>query len=432
MRVDNTPKAFVHRTAPHKIPNVSGMKIVIAPDSFKESLSAAEVAQAIAAGVRRAAPDAHIVCLPMADGGEGTLDAVLAATGGQRREIEVRGALGEVRRAGWGWLGEGRAVVEMAQAAGLELTPAAQREPMRASSHGVGELIRAALDAGAAHIVLGLGGSATTDGGAGMIAALGARLLDAQGQALPEGGGALARLARIDLSGLDARIARTRFEVACDVDNPLCGPEGAARVFGPQKGATPEQTLELDRCLAYYAQVCAPHLPRGSRSARDVHDVRDGRDVYDARDSHDLPAVHDRPGAGAAGGLGYAALAFLNASLRPGVQIVAELAGLEGALTGAALAFTGEGRLDAQTLRGKTPAGVIRMAHRLGVPVVALAGSLAPGYQALHEIGLTAAFSLTSGPASLQHAMEHAAPLLTERAFEVTRLWLAAFRETLT
>ena len=380
------------------------MKIVIAPDSFKESLAAPEVAQAIARGVKRAVPGAHVVCVPMADGGEGTVRAVLAATGGQWRTADVRGSLGEPRQAGWGWLGEGCAVIEMATAAGLELTPPAQRDPMRASSYGVGQLILAALDAGATRIILGLGGSATNDGGAGMMAALGVRFLDARGHELPGGGAALATLHRIDSSNLDPRLETTRFDVACDVDNPLCGPTGASHVFGPQKGAMPGQVRELDRALSHYADVCARHLS---------HDVR------------------DKPGAGAAGGLGYAALAFLDAAFRPGVDLVAEVGGLEQALEGAALAFTGEGRMDTQTLYGKTPAGVARIAHRLGVPLVALAGSLGTGYEALHEAGVTAAFCIVDAPMSLQEAVARTKALLAGRACDITRLWLAAERRRL-
>ncbi len=382
----------------------AAVKIVIAPDSFKESLSAPDVAQAIAQGVLRAAPQAQVVCVPMADGGEGTVQAVLAATGGQWRETEVRGALGEPRRAGWGWLGAGSAVIEMAAAAGLELIAPGERQPLRASSYGVGQLVRAALDAGATRIILGLGGSCTNDGGAGMLWALGARLLDAQGRALADGGGALGALASVDLSGLDPRLKQTRLDVACDVDNPLCGPKGAAHIFGPQKGATPEQVLELDRNLSHYADVCSRHVPRNAR---------------------------DLPGAGAAGGLGYAALAFLGARFHPGVALVAEISGLEQALQGAALAYTGEGRMDAQTLHGKTPAGVARIAHKLGVPVVALAGSLGEGYEALHNIGITAAFSLAGGPMSLAEAVRQAPTLLAQRACDATRLWLAAGKRRL-
>jgi len=380
------------------------VKIVIAPDSFKESLSAPEAAQAIARGVQQAAPGAQVVCVPMADGGEGTVQAVLAATGGQWREADVRGALGEPRRAGWGWLDDGTAVIEMATAAGLEHMRPEQRDPMRASSYGVGQLVRAALDAGARRIILGLGGSATNDGGAGMLAALGVRLLDAQDGELAPGGGALAQLARIDTSALDPRLRNVQVEVACDVDNPLCGPQGASYVFGPQKGATPDQVRELDRCLAHLADVCARHLSRDLR---------------------------DTPGAGAAGGLGYAALAFLDATFRPGVEIVAEVGGLEAAMAGAALAFTGEGRMDAQTLRGKTPAGVARVASRAGVPVIALAGSLGEGYQALYAGGIVAAFSLANGPITLQQACQQAGQLLADRAQDAMRLWMAGGKRRL-
>jgi len=380
------------------------VKIVIAPDSFKESLSAPDAAQAIAHGVRQAVPGAQTVCVPMADGGEGTVQAVLAATGGQWRQADVRGALGEPRQAGWGWLDDGTAVIEMATAAGLELTPPAQRDPLRATSHGVGQLVRAALDAGARRIILGLGGSATNDGGAGMLAALGLRLLDAQDRELPPGGAALAGLARIDTTQLDRRLRDVKIEVACDVDNPLCGPQGASHVFGPQKGATPAQVRELDAALGRLADVCARHLSRDLRNT---------------------------PGAGAAGGLGYAALAFLDAAFRPGVEIVAEVGGLEQAMAGATLAFTGEGRMDAQTLRGKTPAGVARIASRAGVPVIALAGSLGEGYQALYAGGITAAFSLASGPMTLQQACEQAAQLLADRAHDAMRLWLAAGKRML-
>ena len=380
------------------------MKIVIAPDSFKESLSAPDAAAAIERGVKQAYPGAQTLCVPMADGGEGTVAAVLAATGGQWRTTAVRGALGESLQAPWGWLDDGTAVIEMAAAAGLEQTPPAQRDPLRASSGGVGELLRAALDAGARRIILGLGGSSTNDGGAGLLAALGVRFLDAGGGDLPPGGGALQHLDRIDTRGLDPRLAGARIEIASDVDNPLCGPQGASHTFGPQKGASPGQVALLDRGLARLADVCARHL---------------GRDLRDA------------PGAGAAGGLGYAAHAFLNADFRPGVEVVAELGKLAQAMEGAALAFTGEGRMDAQTLRGKTPAGVARIARQAGVPVVALAGSLGDGYQDLHAGGITAAFSLAPGPVTLQQACDQAAQYLCDRARDVMQLWLAAGKRRL-
>jgi len=380
------------------------VKIVIAPDSFKESLSAPDAAAAIARGIKQAYPGAHTVCIPMADGGEGTVAAVLAATGGQWRSTPVRGALGEALDADWGWLPDATAVIEMAAAAGLEQTPPEQRDPLRADSHGVGQLVRAALDAGARRIILGLGGSATNDGGTGLLRALGVRFLDAGRRELPPGGAALAALDSIDTSGLDARLADTRIEIASDVDNPLCGPHGASHTFGPQKGASPQQVAELDASLARLADVCARHL---------------GRDLRDA------------PGAGAAGGLGFAAHAFLDAHFRPGVELVAELGGLAQAMQGTALAFTGEGRMDAQTLRGKTPAGVARIAQQAGVPVVALAGSLGDGYQELHAGGITAAFSLAPGPLTLQQACDNAAQYLADRARDVMQLWLAAGKRML-
>ncbi|MBR8651909.1 glycerate kinase [Achromobacter sp. Marseille-Q0513] len=380
------------------------MKIVIAPDSFKESISAPAAAEAIARGVKAAFPGAQTVCVPMADGGEGTVEAVLAAASGEARMQTVNDALGHKVDAAWGMLADGTAVIEMAAASGLELIAPARRDPMRASSHGVGELILAALDAGARHIILGLGGSATNDAGAGMLTALGARLLDAEGHSLPPGGGALARIAAIDIRGLDSRLAGVRIDVACDVDNPLCGPQGASHVFGPQKGATPEQVRELDQALARFADICARSLEADHR---------------------------DAPGAGAAGGLGFAAKAFLDARFRPGVEIVAELGGLAQVVEGATLVFTGEGRMDAQTLRGKTPAGVARIARQAGVPVVALAGSLGEGYEALHACGISAAFSLAPGPITLQQALNDAERLLHDRARDVMQLWMAAQKRML-
>lgn len=376
------------------------MKIVIAPDSFKESLSAAEVAAAIAAGLREVWPQAELVCRPMADGGEGTLAALIAATGGEYRERVVRGPLGEPVTAQWGWIAASRsAVIEMAAASGLQLVPPQQRDVLRACTHGTGELIRAALDAGATRIVLGFGGSATNDGGSGMLRALGARFEDAAGSPLPPGGAALAQLARIDLSGLDPRLAQVDFEVACDVDNPLCGPRGASQVFGPQKGATPEQVRQLDAALARFADVCTQTLGRDDR---------------------------DLPGSGAAGGIGFAARSFLGASFRPGIELVAEVSGLEQALIGADLVITGEGRIDLQTLHGKTPMGVASIAKRHGVPVVALAGMLGEGYQQLYGHGIDAAFSLAPGPISLADALAEAPRLLRQRAADIARLWQLA------
>ena len=377
------------------------MKLVIAPDSFKESLSAPEVAAAIARGWRQVFPDAEILLRPMTDGGEGTVDAVLAAVGGERREQLVRGPLGEPVMAHWGWLGDATAVLEMAAASGLHLVPRERRDATVTSSHGSGELIRAALDAGARRIILGLGGSATNDAGAGLLQALGVRFLDADEHQLPAGGAALARLARIDVGGLDPRLQRVRVDIAADVDNPLCGPRGASQVFGPQKGASPQQVESLDAALRHYATLVATTL---------------------GEDHSQLPGV------GAAGGLGFAAKAFLRARFRPGVELVAELSGLAEAVQGADLLITGEGRLDAQSLHGKTPVGVARVARAAGVPVIALAGSLGEGYQALYQAGIDAAFSLTCGPQSLEQAMAAAAVELQARACDLARLWRLAGR----
>ncbi|MDR6236948.1 glycerate kinase [Pseudomonas oryzihabitans] len=378
------------------------MKIVIAPDSFKESLSAAGVASALARGLRQALPQAELVECPLGDGGEGTLDAVLAATGGEARQAQVTGPLGEPVKARWGWLAEQRtAFVEMASASGLELVPKARREVLVATSRGTGELLRAALDEGAERLVLAIGGSATNDGGAGLLQALGVRLLDEHGKELAPGGAALAKLARIELTDLHPRLAEVEVVIAADVDNPLCGPQGASHIFGPQKGASPAQVRQLDEALAHFAAITAATL---------------GRDVK------------DQPGAGAAGGVGFAALAFLQATFRAGIEVVAELVGLEAALQDADLALTGEGRLDGQTLRGKTPAGVLRLARRHGVPVVAVAGSLGDGYDALYEQGLAAAFSLVPGPLSLEEAVTQAEVLLERTARDIGRLWGMARR----
>lgn len=375
------------------------MKLVIAPDSFKESLSARAVADAIAAGWARVYPDAELLLCPMADGGEGTVDAVLAATGGERQQTEVSGPLGDPVSATWGLLPGQRAVIEMAEASGLHRVERARRNVLTASSYGTGELIRAALDAGVRRMVLGLGGSATNDGGAGLLCALGVRMLDVDGRDLPPGGAALARLRHIDLTGLDTRLAQVEVLVAADVDNPLCGPRGASAVFGPQKGATPAQVEQLDAALEHYADVMASTL---------------GEDL------------RNLPGVGAAGGLGFAARAVLKAAFRPGVELVAELAGLAEALQGADLVITGEGRLDGQSLHGKTPVGVARIARAAGVPVIALAGSLGEGYQRLYAEGIGAAFSLAPGPLSLEQAMAEAGQQLSARAADLARLWQIA------
>jgi len=374
------------------------MRVVIAPDSFKECLSAAEVANAIASGVRQALPDAEIVCVPMADGGEGSLDAVLAATSGQRCTVQVLNANAQPCDASWAWLGDGRAFIEMAAAAGLEQIPPAERKPLQAGSYGVGQLVRAAVEHGARHIVLGLGGSATNDAGAGLLQALGARLLDDQGNELPSGGAALRKVSRIDCAQVEPRLKDVRFEIAVDVDNPLTGPRGASAIFGPQKGASVDDVAELDAALAHFADVCAQHCGKDERHT---------------------------PGMGAAGGLGFAVKMFFDANFRPGVELLAELSGLDEALQGADLLFTGEVRMDAETLLGKTPAGVARHARRQGIPVLAIVGSLGEGYEALYDAGITAAFSLAPGPIPLEQAYRHATDYLRQRAGDCMRVWLA-------
>lgn len=375
------------------------MKLVIAPDSFKESLSAPGVASAIARGWQSIYPEADIQLCPMADGGEGTVEAVLAATGGECRELQVCGPLGDPVLAHWGWLPDAQAVIEMAAASGLHWVAPTQRDARITTTRGTGELILAALDAGARRIILGIGGSATNDAGAGLLEALGVRLLDGAGQPVAPGGAALLDVQRIDLTGLDPRLAQVEVLVAADVDNPLCGPRGASHVFGPQKGASPEQVQQLDKALGHFADVMAAALGE------------DHRDI---------------PGVGAAGGLGFAAKAVLGASFRPGIELVAELSGLADAVQGADLVITGEGRLDGQSLHGKTPVGVARVARAAGVPVIALAGSLGEGYQSLYEAGIDAAFSLTPGPISLQQAMTDAGQQLQSRAADIARLWRLA------
>ena len=353
------------------------MKIVIAPDSFKESLTALQVADAIAAGMREIWPDAAYVKVPLADGGEGTVQAMIDAMGGRRVDVRVTGPLGRTVDAFYGDAG-GLAVIEMAAASGLEGVPPDLRDPRTATSRGTGELIRAALDAGARRVVLGVGGSATNDGGAGMLQALGVRLLDADGRDLGPGGAELARLDRIDATGLDARVRATEFHIACDVDNPLVGPRGASAVFGPQKGATPDMVRQLDAALAHFADVIRRDL---------------GQDVAQL------------PGAGAGGGIAAAMVVFLQGQLRPGIEIVTEAVGLDAQVRDADLVVTGEGRIDGQTVNGKTPMGVAKVARRHGKPVVAIGGSLARDADAVHTAGIEVVVAAVARPCSVAEAL---------------------------
>ncbi len=378
------------------------MRIVVAPQEFKGSLSAVQAAQAMAEGLRRALPDASLELVPMADGGPGTVEAVVAAAkNGRRMTAAAHDALGRPLEAAWGIIDDGTAVIEMAAASGLTLLTEDERDPRIASTYGTGEIIRAALDAGCSRIIVGIGGSSTNDGGAGMAQALGARLLDDAGQDLPPGGAALARLERIDLAGLDSRVGQCRVLAATDVFNLLCGPEGASLLYGPQKGATPEVAQELDAALRRYAQVIERDLG---------------------------VSVLDLAGAGAAGGLGAGLAAFLGAELVLGSQLVAEAVGLKQKLEGADLALTGEGRLDAQTSFGKAPWEVARLAKDCGLPVIAIAGSLAEDCRPALGEAFDAVVAITPRAMSVGEAMAQGASLVADAAEGVARLLLVGGR----
>jgi len=374
------------------------LRILIAPSGFKESLSADEVADCIAAGVARAAPAARIRKAPLVDGGEGFTQALVAATGGTLHTLTVTGPVGRPVAAHFGFLGGAgprTAVLEIAAAAGLRLVPAASRDPLITTTYGVGELIRAALDAGAQRLLVGCGDSGTNDGGAGMAQALGVKLLDAAGQALGRGGGELARLARLDLSGRDPRLSQVHIDVACNWHNVLCGPNGVARVFGPQKGASPETVERLAAALDHYAAVIERDLGLDLRLS---------------------------PGGGASGGLGAGLQALLGATLHPRYDIVMQYLELESLLRDADLVFTAEGGIDFQTPRGKIPAEVARRAQRYGVPVVALAGTVGRGARVNYAHGIAAYTSILQAPCDLRDAIEHAPRLTAECAESVMRL----------
>lgn len=370
------------------------VKVVLAPDSFKGCLSAADVCAALAQGLRRVWPQVESIAVPMADGGEGTVDSLVAATGGELVQAEVAGPLGDPVDAQFGLLGDGQtAVIEMAAASGLTLIEPVRRNPMLTSTLGTGELIRAALDRGCRRLIIGIGGSATNDGGTGMAQALGARFLDASGAPIPRmAGGELCRIVRIDASGLDPRLQQTRVRVACDVTNPLCGETGAAAVYGPQKGATPEMVAQLDAGLCHYARRLEADL---------------GADVARI------------PGAGAAGGLGAGLMAFCGASLERGVEIIVDAVDLRGKLQGADLCITGEGRIDFQTAFGKTASGVAKAAAAQGVPVVAIGGSVELGVG-----GFAATLSILNEPLTLEQAMEpgRAREMVAHTAEQIARL----------
>ncbi|MFL6557928.1 MAG: glycerate kinase [Bacillus sp. (in: firmicutes)] len=372
------------------------MKFVLAPDSFKESMTAKNAALAMEKGILKVFPDAECVIVPMADGGEGTVESLVSMSNGEIIKTEVHGPLGEKRIAEYGLLGEGQtAVIEMATASGLELIQPADRNPLVTTTYGTGQLIKHALDKGVSRILIGIGGSATNDSGAGMLQALGVSFKDQYGEELPWGGGALSQLHSIDLSGLDKRIHSVKIDVACDVTNPLIGENGASAIFGPQKGATPEIVKQLDQNLARFADLIKQEL---------------GKDIAYME------------GAGAAGGLGAGLVAFLNAQLKKGVELVIEYTGLEERVKGADYVFTGEGSIDGQTLFGKTPFGVASIAQKYSIPVIAFAGRIGKGVEPLYDHGFNAIIGILTGVTSLKEALENGEENLAFAAENICRV----------
>ena len=375
------------------------MKIVVAPDSFKGNLTSMEVADFVEAGIRKADERIEVVKIPVADGGEGSVAAMVAAAGGEIRHVRVTGPLGEPVEAFWGLLSDGKtAVIEMAAAAGLHLVPEALRNPMETTTWGVGQLLLDALNAGVRRVIMCIGGSATNDAGTGMMQALGVRFLDNGGHLLGRGGKILSDIRQVDVSGMDPRISRIEMMAACDVTNPLFGPRGAAYVYGPQKGASVEMTRQLDEGLRSFSEAMRLSL---------------GIDVAEV------------PGAGAAGGLGAALLAFCQARLMPGIDVVIEAADFAGKVRDADLLITGEGRTDGQTAFGKVPVGLAMVAKQYGVPVVCLSGGLAEGYEAIYAHGVDAAFSNVTDAMPLAQAMANSGHMMTQAAYAITRLLLA-------
>ncbi len=382
------------------------MKIILAPDSFKGSLSAQEVVQAMTAGARKICPEAEIIPIPMADGGEGSIEAVLAAKSGQLIKVEVRDPLMRPIQAEYALLNQGKtALIEMAKASGLLLLDPREKNPMLTTTYGTGELIKNALANEVEEIILCIGGSATNDAGAGMLQALGAKLLDAQGQEMAKGGGALRDLHQIDWANWHAKIAKTKFTLACDVNNPLLGANGASYVYGPQKGANAKTAEQLDQNLEHFTEILRQIRPFT-------------RDYINA------------PGAGAAGGLGFAIMSLLGAEVKLGVKIIAELNGLETHIKAASqevgnLLLTGEGQIDAQSLRGKVPWGVAQMARLHHLPVVAIVGSMDENLDEVHQAGIQAVFSIINHPMSLEEAIEKSASLIQQATENILRLWKA-------
>lgn len=376
------------------------MKVVIAPDSFKECLAAIDVATAIAKGWQDIFPHDEVICHPMADGGEGSINSILQVNKGEFCSAEVQDPLGRPIKAHWAWYPHTKtAIIEMAEASGLQCVSPEERDILIASSYGTGQLILSALDKGAGVIILTIGGSATNDAGAGMMAALGLKLLDHKGQSIAPGGAALSQIATIDDSMIHTKIAQTKFLVASDVNNPLCGKKGASVIFGPQKGASEQQVAILDAALGHFATVCQNKYFRDERSFA---------------------------GSGAAGGMGFAAKLFLNAEFQSGVELIAQITQLEQHMQNADLVITGEGKIDKQSAMGKTPIGVAKLAKKHNIPVIAIAGTLGEGYQVIYEHGIDAAFSLISSPMTLEDAKFQANNLLMKCANDIARLWHTA------
>ncbi len=372
------------------------MHIVVAPDSYKGSLTAVAVAAAMEQGILTVYPEAKVSKVPIADGGEGTVEALVTATGGEIIRQYVTGPLGDNTEAHWGILGDGKtAVIEMAAASGLTLIARDKRDPRLATTYGTGQLIKAALDRGIRNFIIGIGGSATNDGGSGMAQALGVRFLDKAGNVLMPGGAALAGLATIDLAGIDPRLAEASILVACDVDNPLCGPLGASAVYGPQKGATPAMVLELDQALAQFAAVA---------------ELATGKNVASL------------PGAGAAGGLGAGLLFFTNAELKPGVEIVLDTTGFADIVKQADFVITGEGSTDFQTACGKAPVGVAKVARQYNIPTVCLSGGLGQGAEQVLEQGINGLMSIVPRPMPLSECMASAEELIQTATARLCRL----------
>ena len=375
------------------------MKIVVAPQSFKGSISALEAAQAIARGIQAVDPNTEIALVPVADGGDGTLNVLVDSTGGQTFRSIVTGPLGQPVEATWGVMGDGyTAVIEMARPSGLALVPLKRRNPRITTTRGTGQIIKEALEKGFHRIIVGLGGSATNDAGAGMARALGVRFLDAHGEPLPKGGAALANLTSIDTTKLHPKLAEATVICATDVTNPLCGPTGASAVYGPQKGATPEMVEELDAALLNFAEVVQRDLGI---------------------------EFQDRPGSGAAGGLGAGLMAFAGAELRSGIDMVCDVLDFDRHLEGADLVVTGEGRADVSTIYDKAPVGVARRALARGIPTIILAGSIGPGYQELYQHGISAIVCIADRPMKFERSLARTAELLEaamERTLRVIRV----------